>query len=200
MKTLADKIRAIRMAANMNQTQFGEALGVGQSTVTRWENGSAPKGNHLKAIANFANTTVEKLLGTEGISGSSGNQVPVVGYVGAGASVFPYDDFAKGDGIAHIDRPSFVRGQVVAVEVRGDSLLPTAENGWRLIYAGNQSLDEGEVLNRICVVKLKDDGMMVKRVIRGTLPGRYHLVSSNAAMIEDAQLEWAAPVTAIIPS
>lgn len=200
MKSLADTIRAIRIAADMNQTQFGEALGVGQSTVTRWESGSVPKGEHLKAIANFANTTVERLLGSETLSSTPGNQIPVVGYVGAGAAVFPYDDFARGDGIAHIDRPSFVRGQVVAVEVQGDSLLPTAENGWRLIYAGNQTLDEGQVLNRLCVVKLADERMMVKRVTRGTEPGRYHLVSTNAPMIEDVQIEWAAPVTAIIPA
>lgn len=200
MKSLADTIRAIRIAADMNQTQFGEVFGVGQSTVTRWEGGSMPKGEHLKAIANFANTTVERLLGSETLSSTPGNQIPVVGYVGAGAAVFPYDDFARGDGIAHINRPSFVKGQVVAVEVQGDSLLPTAENGWRLIYAGNQTLDEDQVLNRLCVVKLVDERMMVKRVTRGTEAGRYHLVSTNAPMIEDVQIEWAAPVTAIIPA
>lgn len=200
MNRLAERIRAIRKAQGLNQTEFGERLGVTQSTVARWERGAVPGGEHLQSIADFANTTVERLMGTDDLAASPADSVPVVGYVGAGAVVTPYDDFAKGDGLSYVDRPSFVKGQVVAVEVKGDSLFPVAENGWRLVYTGDQSLDESLVLNRLCVVKLADESMMVKRVTRGSQPGRYHLVSTNAPLIEDAALLWAAPVKAIVPS
>jgi len=200
MTPLARKIYAIRKAANLNQTQFAEALRTTQSTVTRWEKGSIPSGDMLKAIADFANTTVERLLGTDDLAAVPGNMLPVVGLVGAGASVFPYDDFPKGDGMDHIERPEFIKGQAVAVEVRGDSLLPVAEDGWRLIYSGEQTLTESEILNRLCVVQLEDGRALVKRVMRGSQPGRYHLVSTNAPMIEDVALQWAAPVKAIIPT
>lgn len=200
MNDLAGKIRAIRKAAKMNQSEFAEAMGVTQSTVTRWENGSIPSGDILALIAEFANTSVQALLGTETLSLTSKATIPVVGYVGAGAAVFPYDDFAKGDGLDYIERPTFIKGRAVAVEVKGDSLLPVAENGWRLIYTSEQTLDENQVLNRLCIVKLTDGRMMVKRVMRGSEPGRYHLASTNAPMIEDAQIEWAALVTAIIPN
>ena len=200
MTPLAHKIRAIRTASGLNQTEFAERLGTTQSTVTRWEKGSVPGGEMLKAIADFANTTVERLMGTDDLAGVPGNTLPVVGFVGAGAAMFPYDDFPKGDGLDHIDRPAFIKGQAVAVEVRGDSLLPVAEDGWRLIYSGNQTLAEGEILNRLCVVQLEDGRALVKRVARGSQPGRYHLLSTNAPMIEDAALVWAAPVKAIIPT
>lgn len=200
MKMLAQRIRAIRAAAGLTQTEFAEALSTTQSTVTRWERGSIPSGEMLQAIASFANTTVERLMGTDDLAAVPGGTIPVVGFVGAGSAVFPYDDFPKGDGLDHVERPPFVKGQVVAVEVRGDSLLPVAEDGWRLVYAGEQTLEESQIVNKLCVVKLMDGRMLVKRVTRGSKPGRYHLLSTNAPMIEDAEVEWASQVKAIIPS
>lgn len=196
---LAKRIRAIRLAAGMNQTEFGERLGTAQSTVTRWEAGSKPSGPMLQAIATFANTSVERLLGTDDLASTAHGEIPVVGYVGAGAMVVPYDDYPHGEGIDTVERPPFVNGRAVAVEVRGDSLLPVAEDGWRLVYVGEQTILEDEVLNRLCVVQLVDGRMLVKRVMRGSEPQRYHLMSTNAPIIENAEIEWAARVKAIIP-
>jgi DNA-binding XRE family transcriptional regulator len=200
MSRLAEKIRAIRQALGLTQVEFAERLGTTQSTVTRWEKGSIPQGDMLQAIATLANTTVERLMGTDDLAAVPGGMIPVVGFVGAGSVVLPYDDFPKGDGLDHVERPPFVKGQVVAVEVRGDSLLPVAEDGWRLVYAGAQTLDESEILNKLCVVKLVDGRALVKRIIRGSEPERFHLLSTNAPIIENAHVEWAAPVKAIIPS
>lgn len=196
---LASKIRAIRKASGLNQTEFGEKVGASQSTVGRWERGSAPEADNLRAIADFANTTVDRLLGLDNLASTAGGEIPVVGYVGAGAEVLPIDDYGRGQGMDTVERPPFITGQAVAVEVRGDSLLPVAEDGWRLIYTGEQSMLEEDVLNRLCVVKLADGRSLVKRVMRGSKPQRYHLVSTNAPIIEDAEIVWAAPVKAIIP-
>jgi transcriptional regulator with XRE-family HTH domain len=196
---LAEKIKAIRCAAGLGQTEFGERMGVSQSTVVRWERGSRPQSDALHRIAEFANTTIERLMDLDDLSGTSPGDIPVVGYVGAGAEVFPYDDYAHGEGLDHVERPPTVTGRAVAVEVRGDSLLPTAENGWRLVYTGEQTIVEDEVLNRICVVQLADGRMLVKRIMRGSRPQRYHLVSTNAPIIEDVEILWAARVKAIIP-
>lgn len=200
MTTLAQRIRAIRKSHGLTQAEFADRVGTTQSTVTRWEKGAVPGGEHLQAIADFANTTVERLMGTADLAATPPGQIPIVGYVGAGSAVLPYDDFARGDGLGYVERPPFLKGQMVAVEVKGDSLLPVAENGWRLVYTGAQTLLEEEVLNRLCVVQLMDGRALVKRVIRGSQPGRYHLLSTNAPIIEDAEIQWAAPVKAIIPS
>jgi len=196
---LKDKIKKIRWALGLNQGAFGELLGTNQSTVSRWENGSSPEGPMLQKIADVANTTVERLLGDDGVTGAPANKIPVVGYVGGGAEVYPYDDYPRGDGMDFVDRPPFLTGQAVAVEVRGNSLFPVAEDGWRLVYTGQQSLVEEEVLNRLCVVQLVDGRMLVKRIMRGTAPQRYHLASTNAPLIEDVEIVWAARVKAIIP-
>lgn len=196
---LAARIKALRVSKGYNQTEMAERLGVTQSTVTRWENGALPRADQLKLLADMANTSVERLLGADSLSNTPADMIPVVGYVGAGAAVFPFDDHAPGDGMDHVDRPPFVHGAAVSVEVRGDSLYPVAEDGWRLIYAGEQTIIEADVLNRLCVVQLEDGRMLVKRLMRGTKPQHYHLVSTNAPTIEDAKVVWAAMVKAIIP-
>lgn len=197
--TLATRIKAIRQTAGLNQTEFAERLGTAQSTVARWEKGAEPSGPMLHAIATVANTSVEQLLGTGDLADQQADQIPVVGYVGAGAAVTPFDDYAPGDGMAFVERPPFVSGRAVAVEVKGDSLLPVAEDGWRLVYTGEQAILEDQVLNKLCVVQLRDGRLLVKRLMRGSKPQRYHLVSTNAPIMEDVEIDWAAPVRAIIP-
>lgn len=198
---LAQRIKQLRQKRGMNQTEFAEALEVTQATVSRWENGSIPDHDHLYALANMAGTTIERFIGTTPIAlDVSGEPIPVVGFVGAGATVYAWDDLEQGDGHDFVERPPFVKGQAVAVEVRGDSLIPVAEDGWRLVYVGDQTVIEDEVLNRLCVVALTDGRILVKRLARGSKPQRYHLISTNAPMIEDAEIMWAARVRAIIPS
>lgn len=199
MGELSKKIKAIRISLGMNQTEFGEVVGASQSTVTRWEQGSQPAADYLQKIADLSRITVDELLGFS-VSSATSDDIPVVGYVGAGAAVYPMDDYAHGVGLDFVERPPFVEGKAVAVEVRGDSLFPVAENGWRLVYAGDQTLIEEDVLNRLCVVQLEDGRILVKRIQRGTLPQHYHLASTNAPLIEDVRVLWAARVKAIIPT
>jgi transcriptional regulator with XRE-family HTH domain len=196
---LGEKIRKIRVSMGLEQDQFAEKLDTTQSTVSRWERGSKPGAEFLRKIADIANTTVDRLLGLDDLAGTPPNHIPVVGYVGAGAEVIPYDDYARGDGMDYVERPAFITGQAIAVEVKGHSLWPVAEDGWRLVYTGQQSMLEDEVLNRLCVVQLTDGRMLVKRVAKGSMPQRYHLISTNAPIIEDVEIQWAARVKAIIP-
>lgn len=42
--------KVVREKIGMTQVQFAEALGVEQSTVSRWEAGSAPSGDTLLAM------------------------------------------------------------------------------------------------------------------------------------------------------
>jgi len=197
---LSEKIKVIRNSLGLNQVEFAEKLNVGQSTVARWENGAVPRGEKLQQIADLANTTVERLFGVSELIAASQHDIPIVGYVGAGAEVLPFDDYAKGHGMEYIERPPSVTGDVVALEIKGDSMYPTAENGWKLVYAGEQTVLEDDVLNRLCVVKLADGRMLIKRIARGSIPGRYHLISSNTPIIENAEIAWAARVKAIIPN
>lgn len=121
--------------------------------------------------------------------------VPIVGKVGAGARVFPIDDHAMGDGLEMVPCPRGLNPDTtVAVLVDGDS-MPPMESGWVLFYSRQHEAPGFDVIGHLCVVKVANDGpTLVKQVRRGYSPGRFNLISTNGAPIEDVELEWAARV------
>lgn len=190
-----------KKALKVNDEKLAEVLGVERSVANKIVNGKVPfNAKKAAAVAELLGETTQEILSRAGIVEDLGSDIPVVGYVGGGAQVYPYDDYAHGDGMDFVERPEYVHGRAVAVEVRGDSMLPTAEDGWKLIYTGDQTINEGDVLNKLCVVKLIDGRMLVKKLLRGSQPQRYHLHSSNAPLIEDVEIEWAARVKSIVPA
>lgn len=184
-------LRDARKKAGLSQEALGLKAGSGRSTIVKLEKGELPLTEAwAKRLAPFLHVRPSDIW--------IAPQIPVVGYVGAGARVYAYDDrIDSGD---TIDRPPMTQGDLLAVEVKGDSMLPLAEEGWHIVYTAEATVDENEVLNKVCVVQLdEDESMMVKRVLRGSQPYHYHLSSLNAALIEDVKLRWAAVVKAIVP-
>lgn len=127
----------------------------------------------------------------------------VVGEVGAGAKIYPYDDYAQGAAIELVDRPlgGDLPDDIVAVRVRGDSMEPQFEAGWLLFYEKTQDGVPENCINAICVVKLADESMMVKKVKKGSQKGLFHLFSKNPAHepLIDQNLLWAARVLDMRP-
>ena len=184
-------LRDARKRAGLSQEALGVAAQSGRSTIVKLETGSLPM------TEEWAKRSAPH-LGVKPHHLYEGPQIRVVGYVGAGQRVYAYDDM-QGAGET-ITRPPMTVGDLLAVEVKGESMLPLAEEGWHIVYTAEATVDEHEVLNRVCVVQLdEDESMLVKRVMRGTKPHHYHLISTNAPMIEDAKLRWAAVVKAIVP-
>jgi len=55
------------------------------------------------------------------------------------------------------------------------------------------------MLGQVVVVEIETDEVLVKRLLRGSEPGRYDLESLAGPTRHDARLRWAAHITAIIP-
>ncbi len=121
-------------------------------------------------------------------------RVAVVSYVGAGEEVYPIDDHALGQGLDEVEVPPGEGGEVVAVIVRGESMYPGYNDGDLIFYHGADGTPESSYPGRECVVRLADERMLVKRVIRGSAAGLYTLLSHNAPEISDVVIQWAAPV------
>lgn len=128
-----------------------------------------------------------------------GTSVAVTGYVGAGAEVIPFDDHATGEGIDKVRCPANLDPtKVVAVRVRGDSLWPI-DDGWDIFYRKDVDGVTPDAVGKLCVVKLMDGRMFVKHVVLGSAAGRFTLLSSNAAPIQNVELRWAARVLNMVP-
>lgn len=117
--------------------------------------------------------------------------VQVIGYVGAGAEVFSYDDYPRGDGLRVVEKPPNSDQNFVAVEVRGDSMYPAYQNG-DVLYYSEHAHDKSQAQGRDCIVSLADGRKLVKRV-EFTSDG-VTLISHNAPPIYVDSIEWAAPV------
>lgn len=136
-------------------------------------------------------------------------QIPVIAEVGAGAEVYPIDDLPLMGNVKSYERdyvncefvetpPGYYPYGLVAVRVKGDSWDPYIRTGEILFYE-RKVCDFSEGLNEKCIVALTDGKVYFKVLKKGTMPGKYHLISPNAPMIEDVEIEWCAVVVDITP-
>lgn len=141
----------------------------------------------LECDAKWLATGEQNRVGTD--------SVQIVGYVGAGAQIYPFDDHAHGDGLEEIEIPKGMRSySTVAVRVRGDSMLPKYRDGTVILYSHVHDGDMLHLVGEDCIVKLKDGRMFVKELHRGSVAGFFNLLSFNAPPINDVELDWAARV------
>jgi len=113
--------------------------------------------------------------------------IPVLGYVGAGAEVYPIDD---GDPLYEVTINGTLPEGTVGAIVRGDSMYPIFEEGDLVAYSGKE-LHAEDAIGKTCMVQLEDERMLIKTVRRGSSPGFYTLTSTNAPDIEDVVIIWA---------
>lgn len=189
-----NRLREVREARGLTLEQVAERINSTAATVSRRESGSRQlKWADLVLMAGALDVTPVDLVGDKT------ELIPIVGYVGAGAQIFPFDDHAKGQGIDEAPCPARLDPRTtVAVRVRGDSMPPIGD-GWLIFYSRAPEPDTAAVIGKLCVVKIAGDGpTLLKRVRRGPTPGRFNLESSNAPLIEDVALDWAAPARAIV--
>jgi repressor LexA len=203
-ESMALRVRALRKSLGLSQSRFAETIGVDQSNVSRWENKAMPEDAHIVRMAELAEVHPAEFrygaLPEAEPPAAARRLVPVVGYVGAGQKVFAQDDHALGGGLEEVEGPEGVgQGSVVAVRIRGDSMHPMRD-GWLLFYRRDQDGVPDDCLNRLCIVKLANDGpLLVKELHRGYQPNSFMLASWSAPPMEDVSLEWAAPVLSIRP-
>ena len=123
-------------------------------------------------------------------------EVPLVGYVGAGAEMHFYA-FADSPN-EFVPMPPGGNDSTVAVEIRGSSLGSIFDT-WLVYYDQVHTPPTPNMLGKLCVVGLADERVLVKRLRRGSAPGFYNLESNTEGLIEDVEVVWAAKVKIMSP-
>lgn len=185
----------LRKRAGLTQADLAGRMNTSQQQVWRLENGTRRMTfDWAERIAAALDVAPADLLGPRA------QITHVVGYVGAGAEVIPFDDHPQGGGMDAVICPQGLNPEkTVAVRVRGDSMAPLIQDGWLIFYSREPEADLPAVMGRTCVVKLVDGRVLLKQVRRGPVVGRVNLHSVNAPVIEDVAMEWASPVRVIMP-
>jgi phage repressor protein C with HTH and peptisase S24 domain len=194
MTTIEQKLRAIMKATGWKQQQIAEQFDVSQATVSRWFSGSEPEGPRRDAINAMYSEVVSS--GPKVVPDSE--DIPVMGYIGAGAEIEPEYDQVPPEGLFSITLPFPLPDEMIAFEVRGDSMLPVYKNGSIVVVYREQKQPLSAFYGEDAAVRTSDGRRFIKTIQRGQ-GDRVNLFSFNAPMIEDVHLEWIGEIFTVMP-
>jgi phage repressor protein C with HTH and peptisase S24 domain len=126
------------------------------------------------------------------------HQVPITGYVGAGAVVEPDFEQVPEDGLDHIDLPFPVDEGIVAFKVRGESMRPSYRDGDAILVWREQRMATEAYIGEEVVVRTQDGRRFLKEVHGTGRRGVYNLYSHNDRIIENVRLEWVGEIYLIV--
>ena len=201
----ANNLLQLRTRNGLTQQEIADTTNTNRGHISKLEAGKIGMNEEwMRKLGGKFGWTPSELLGHA--------RVPIIGEVGAGGEVYPLDDLPlmpqvidKADedyiNCEWVDAPPgiFPSG-IVAVRVKGNSMLPFMPAGTIVYYA--ERFDGGapdHCLSSLCVVQLRDGRTLLKMVRKGQLHGKFDLQSYNMETITDAELAWCAPVIFIKP-
>lgn len=214
MSTLAERIKSERTALKLTQSELGDRIGVGKSSVSQWENGFAKKidGVNMVKAAKALGVNPDWLATGKGLKykaplfQSNAHEspnlgefsfVPVVGSAQLGDNGHWSDlEYPAGHGDGYIRYPT-KDPNAYALRCHGDSMKPRIKHGEFVIVEPNSAPQNGDEV----LVRTNDDRVMVKTFLYKR-EGRVHLISINEAhppqSIAFEDIEVIHPVVAIV--
>jgi repressor LexA len=127
------------------------------------------------------------------------NAVPIMGRVGAGATIGPEHEQVPPEGLGEIELPFPIAEETVAFEVVGDSMLPKYENGDIIVVYREQRHPLSSFYGEEAAVRLKSGERYLKTIERGNAANLVNLTSFNAKPIAGVKLEWIGEICVTLP-
>jgi hypothetical protein len=200
-----DRVTERLNALQLSASRASEMAGLSPDAIRNLKRAASSGGRRgvsthtLAKLATVLETSVEYLLtGQGGIHDDlhSNPMIPIEGYVGAGSDAHFYSH--DNGPVDYVAPPENINGIKAAVEIRGDS-LGAFFAGWLVFYSQKLDAPFEQGLGRLCVVGLADGRVLIKKIARGNLHGRFNLYSQFEPPIYDADILWAAKVEAMAP-
>src|SRR5437773_6207202 len=127
------------------------------------------------------------------------NSVPIMGRVGAGASIEPEHEQLPPEGLGEVELPFPFPEETIAFEVAGDSMLPKYENGDVIVVFREQRHPLSSFYGEEAAVRLKTGERYLKTIERGKSSNLVNLTSFNAKPINGVKLEWIGEICVTLP-
>src|SRR6201993_2770298 len=127
------------------------------------------------------------------------NAVPIMGRVGAGASIGPEHEQVPPEGLGEIELPFPIAEETVAFEVVGDSMLPKYENGDVIVVYRDQRYPLSSFYGEEAAVRVRSGERYLKTDERVNAANVVNLTSFNAKPITGVKLEWIGEICVTLP-
>ncbi|QPF83081.1 S24 family peptidase [Bradyrhizobium genosp. L] len=127
------------------------------------------------------------------------NLIPVMGRIGAGATIEPEYEQVPPEGLGEVELPFPIWEETVAFEISGDSMLPKYENGDVIVVYREQRHPLSSFYGEEAAVRLKSGERYLKTIERGSSTGLVNLKSFNAKPINGVKLEWIGEIALTLP-
>ena len=159
LNNLGAKLHDLRKQNNMTLEEVGNAVGVGKSTVRKWETGEIAnmRRDKISKLAEALHTTPAYLMGWDESLSVAAVRIPVLGKVAAGIPITAVENI-----IDYEEIPSSMAetGEYVALQIKGSSMEPRMFEGDIVIVKVQPSVDSGDV----AVVIVNGNEATVKKV------------------------------------
>lgn len=159
--TSGQRITKLRKEKDLQQKEVAEAIGMNRIILNRIELGKRPlRDDEAVALADFFHVTTDYLLkgktSTQKPAGR-GVRIPVLGRVVAGIPIEAVEEILDYE---EITPEMAATGEFFALQVRGDSMLPTLKDGDVVIVKKQPTVDSGD----IAIVLVNGNDATVKEI------------------------------------
>ncbi|MER8959337.1 XRE family transcriptional regulator [Mesorhizobium sp. M0701] len=198
---IADRLKTARINAGFRSAREAAAsLAVPYQTYAAHENGHRAFDNQAAAqyARRFRISTDWLLTGRGDGPEAQPTFVPLMGYVGAGAEVEPDFEQVPPEGLDQIEVPFHLPADMIALQVKGDSMLPQFRDGVVIIVYREQRRSIESFYGEEAAVRTTDGRRYIKTILRGQ--DGVNLISWNAPAIENVHLAWVGEIFTFFPA
>lgn len=172
MENIGKLISERRKELGLTLEDVGNIVGVGKSTVKKWESGliSNMRRDKISLLAKALQISPTQLIGDEekplesNVSEIITNgiyNIPVFESVSAGFGAYACSDIC--DYIPVVISNAYDAENFIAIKVKGDSMYPKIEDGDTIVVRKQDSVDS----HSIAVVMLNSEEAVVKKIVYG---------------------------------
>lgn len=178
---MAQKIKDLRISQNLTLEQVANEVGVGKSTVRKWETGMIAnmRRDKIASLAKALHTTPAYLMGwidephreitVDNLFRIETKQFPLVGNIACGEPIFAEQNFE-----AYVEAGANVHADF-CLRAKGDSMIGARIQDGDIVFIKKQTMvDDGEI-----AAVLIDDEATLKRVYYDQEPGVLQLFAEN---------------------
>ena len=183
---MGGKIRDLRIKKGLTLEELGDKVGVGKSTVRKWENGMIAnmRRDKISKIADALNVSPAYLMGWENEIDSPStfnkfdnvfpiktHKVPLLGEIACGEPIFCVEDRES-----YVSCGTDIRADF-CLKAKGDSMINARILDGDIVFIKNQQMVENGEIAAVVI----DDEALLKRVYYDRKNNMLQLVSENPA-------------------